>query len=127
MLADKNGFYTITNCDVIETFFDVTKDYDKQEYAKKYNLTRFKTFEEGRQHWFGNASTGNMLYEYYYNYTIGKEYYYLTSDSNSDLIPLSSSNYGTGWDKKSGSTNNYWLIWEEASAIRIYSRWKSFF
>lgn len=29
ILADKNGFYTITNCDVIETFFDVTKDYDK--------------------------------------------------------------------------------------------------
>ncbi len=29
ILADKNGFYTITNCDVIETFFDITKDYDK--------------------------------------------------------------------------------------------------
>lgn len=36
ILADKNGFYTITNCDVIETFFDVTKDYDRFLIACKF-------------------------------------------------------------------------------------------
>lgn len=33
VLVEKNGFYTLTQCDVIESFFELTHDIDVYEYA----------------------------------------------------------------------------------------------
>ena len=106
----------------------VAKNYVANNYAS-FGLKAYTITTSGQARYFSEVGkTGTVIFEKYFKYEAGREYYELTSpDSTADSnrIAESASAYGTGWDYFGSSDSNYWLIYNNDQ--RIYSRWLSFF